>query len=78
MINILTAAMIEAHGTSLPKSTRVMHAQGIVALFPYLEDPFSKHGCVGTLLRSRQWFRISCMAFKDHSKNNCRRERCLS
>ncbi|MEQ2241310.1 hypothetical protein ILYODFUR_024066 [Ilyodon furcidens] len=31
-----------------------------------------------SLLRSRQWFRISCMAFKDHSKKNCRRERCLS
>ncbi|XP_035998836.1 uncharacterized protein LOC118564540 [Fundulus heteroclitus] len=44
MINILTAAMTEAHGSSPPKSVRVMYAQGIVALFPYLEDPFSKHG----------------------------------
>ncbi|XP_030587923.1 uncharacterized protein LOC115782070 isoform X1 [Archocentrus centrarchus] len=43
MINILTAAMTEAHGSSPPKSIRVMYAQ-IVALFPYLEDPFSKHG----------------------------------
>lgn len=23
---------------------RVMYAQGIVALFPYLEDPYSQHG----------------------------------
>ncbi|MED6254421.1 hypothetical protein ATANTOWER_025909 [Ataeniobius toweri] len=42
MINILTAAMTEAR-TSPSKSVRVMYAQGIVALFPYLEDPFSKH-----------------------------------
>ncbi|XP_039527428.1 uncharacterized protein LOC120479215 [Pimephales promelas] len=27
-----------------PKSVRVMYAQGIVALFPYLEDPYSQHG----------------------------------
>ncbi|XP_014882849.1 uncharacterized protein LOC106944121 isoform X2 [Poecilia latipinna] len=43
MLNILTAAMTEAHVSSPPKSVRVMYAQGIVALFPYLEDPFSKH-----------------------------------
>ncbi|MED6289052.1 hypothetical protein CHARACLAT_032365 [Characodon lateralis] len=27
-----------------PKSVIVMYAQGVVALCPYLEDPFSKHG----------------------------------
>jgi len=32
--------------TSPPKSVRVMYAQGIVALFPYLEDPYSQHGYV--------------------------------
>ena len=31
---------------SAPKSVRVMYAQGIVALFPYLEDPYSQHGYV--------------------------------
>ncbi|CAM4532181.1 unnamed protein product [Leuciscus chuanchicus] len=36
MINILAAEM--THGV------RVMYAQGIVALFPYLEDPYSQHG----------------------------------
>ncbi|XP_045072438.1 uncharacterized protein LOC121558142 [Coregonus clupeaformis] len=41
MINILAAEMTETHGTSPPKSVR---AQGIVALFPYLEDPYSQHG----------------------------------
>ncbi|XP_061912560.1 uncharacterized protein LOC133655921 isoform X2 [Entelurus aequoreus] len=44
MINILAAEMTETHGTSPPKSVRVMYARGIVALFPYLEDPYSKHG----------------------------------
>lgn len=28
------------------KSVRVMYARGIVALFPYLEDPYSQHGYV--------------------------------
>nr|XP_054586434.1 uncharacterized protein LOC129152408 [Nothobranchius furzeri] len=44
MINILAAEMTEKHGTSPPRTVRVMYAQGIVALFPYLEDPLSKHG----------------------------------
>ncbi|KAK6328737.1 hypothetical protein J4Q44_G00007150 [Coregonus suidteri] len=44
MINILVAEMTETHGTSPPKSVRVMYAQGIVALFPYLQDPYSQHG----------------------------------
>uniref|UniRef100_A0A1A8NN88 Si:dkey-103d23.3 n=3 Tax=Nothobranchius TaxID=28779 RepID=A0A1A8NN88_9TELE len=44
MINILAAEMTEKHGTSPPRAVRVMYAQGIVALFPYLEDPLSKHG----------------------------------
>ncbi|XP_045067959.1 uncharacterized protein LOC121555062 [Coregonus clupeaformis] len=44
MLNILAAEMTETHGTSPPKSVRVMYAQGIVALFPYLEDPYSQHG----------------------------------
>ncbi|KAK5861540.1 hypothetical protein PBY51_022931 [Eleginops maclovinus] len=36
--------MTEKHGTSPPRSVRVMYAQGIVALFPYLEDPSSQNG----------------------------------
>ncbi|XP_060938901.1 uncharacterized protein LOC133015666 [Limanda limanda] len=44
MINILTAEMTQTHGTSPPKSVKVLYAQGIVALFPYLEDPYSQHG----------------------------------
>ncbi|XP_039463264.1 uncharacterized protein LOC116309237 isoform X1 [Oreochromis aureus] len=38
MRNILEAEMTETHGV------RVMYAQGIVALSPYLEDPYSQHG----------------------------------
>ncbi|XP_041922974.1 uncharacterized protein LOC121687886 [Alosa sapidissima] len=44
LINILTAEMMETHGTSPPRSVKVMYAQGIVALFPYLEDPYSQNG----------------------------------
>nr|XP_033488737.1 uncharacterized protein LOC117260765 [Epinephelus lanceolatus] len=44
MINILAAEMTQTHGKSPPKSVRVKYAQGIVALFPYLEDPYSQHG----------------------------------
>ncbi|XP_039463414.1 uncharacterized protein LOC116316415 isoform X1 [Oreochromis aureus] len=44
MRNILEAEMTETHGTSPPKSVRMMYAQGIVALSPYLEDPYSQHG----------------------------------
>ncbi|XP_041841394.1 uncharacterized protein LOC121639876 [Melanotaenia boesemani] len=44
MINILAAEMTQTHGTSPPKSVRVKYAQGIVALFPYLEDPYSQNG----------------------------------
>ncbi|XP_057184180.1 uncharacterized protein LOC130550703 [Triplophysa rosa] len=44
MINILTADMTEKHSTSPPKRIREMYAQGIIALFPYLRDPYAKHG----------------------------------
>ncbi|KAK0134007.1 hypothetical protein N1851_030443 [Merluccius polli] len=44
LINILTAEMTETHGTSPPRSVKVMYAQGMVALFPYLEDPYSQNG----------------------------------
>ncbi|KAM9425632.1 uncharacterized protein KZ484_011508 [Pholidichthys leucotaenia] len=44
MINILAADMTDKYGTCPPKDVRVMYAQGIVALFPYLKDPFSKNG----------------------------------
>ncbi|XP_076866893.1 uncharacterized protein LOC143518340 [Brachyhypopomus gauderio] len=44
MINILTADMTEKHGTSPPRHIREMYAKGIVALFPYLSDPYSKNG----------------------------------
>ncbi|CAI5670013.1 unnamed protein product [Oreochromis niloticus] len=44
MINIFAAETTETHGTSPPKSVRVTYEQGIVALFPYLEDPYSQHG----------------------------------
>ncbi|XP_063058389.1 uncharacterized protein LOC134451923 [Engraulis encrasicolus] len=44
LINILAAEMTETHGTSPPRSVKVMYAQGIIALFPYLEDPYSQNG----------------------------------
>ncbi|XP_026067700.1 uncharacterized protein LOC113061784 isoform X2 [Carassius auratus] len=44
MIKILTADMTEKHSTSPPRNIREMYAQGIVALFPYLRDPYTKNG----------------------------------
>nr|XP_023690543.1 uncharacterized protein LOC111855603 [Paramormyrops kingsleyae] len=44
LVNILVADMVEIHGRVPPQNVRIKYAQGIVALFPYLEDPFSKNG----------------------------------
>ncbi|KAK7938990.1 hypothetical protein WMY93_002316 [Mugilogobius chulae] len=42
MVNILVAEMTESYGRLPPRCVRTSYARGIVALFPYLEDPFSK------------------------------------
>ncbi|KAM8751483.1 uncharacterized protein AB9X84_013033 [Acanthopagrus schlegelii] len=44
MVNILAADMTETHGTSPPQHVRELYARGIVALLPYLMDPYSKNG----------------------------------
>ncbi|CAL9689729.1 unnamed protein product [Knipowitschia caucasica] len=44
MVKILAAEMTQTHGTAPPKRVRVTYAQGIVALFPNLQDPHSEHG----------------------------------
>ncbi|XP_060760435.1 uncharacterized protein LOC132870679 isoform X2 [Neoarius graeffei] len=44
LVNILVADMVEVHGWIPSQAIKVKYAQGIVALFPYLEDPLSKHG----------------------------------
>ncbi|KAL1252686.1 hypothetical protein QQF64_017379 [Cirrhinus molitorella] len=44
MVNILTADMTEKHSSSPPKNVRELYAQGIIALFPYLRDPYAKLG----------------------------------
>ncbi|XP_078793026.1 uncharacterized protein LOC144981306 [Oryzias latipes] len=44
MINILAADMTEIHGMAPPRHVREMYARGIVQMFPYLMDPFSKNG----------------------------------
>ncbi|XP_034147860.1 uncharacterized protein LOC114839129 [Esox lucius] len=41
---MLVADMVEVHGRIPPQAVRINYAQGIVALFPYLEDPLAKHG----------------------------------
>ncbi|CAM4463328.1 unnamed protein product [Leuciscus chuanchicus] len=43
MITILVD-MTERHGTSPPRHIRERYAEGIIALFPCLRDPFSKKG----------------------------------
>ncbi|XP_028306759.1 uncharacterized protein LOC114478457 [Gouania willdenowi] len=44
MVNILVAEMTDSYGRVPPTSVRASYAQGIVTLFPYLQDPFSKNG----------------------------------
>ncbi|XP_047009845.1 uncharacterized protein LOC108261749 [Ictalurus punctatus] len=44
MVNVLVADMLELHGRIPSSSLRTSYALGIVTLFPYLQDPFSKHG----------------------------------
>ncbi|XP_035986184.1 uncharacterized protein LOC105918575 isoform X1 [Fundulus heteroclitus] len=44
MVNMLAADMTEKNGTSPPRQVKEMYARGIVSLFPYLSDPFSKNG----------------------------------
>ncbi|KAI3373260.1 hypothetical protein L3Q82_006386 [Scortum barcoo] len=46
MVNILAADMTEIHGMAPPQHVREMYACGIVALFPYLMDPYSKNGYI--------------------------------
>ncbi|XP_056268773.1 uncharacterized protein LOC130192693 [Pseudoliparis swirei] len=42
MINLLVADMIEVHGRIPPTYVRTKYALGIITLFPYLGDPYSK------------------------------------
>ncbi|XP_056284345.1 uncharacterized protein LOC130202665 isoform X2 [Pseudoliparis swirei] len=44
MINLLVADMIEVHGRIPPTYVRTKYALGIITLFPYLGDPYSKNG----------------------------------
>lgn len=44
MVNILAAHMTKTNGTSPTRQVKEKYARGIVALFPYLIDPFSKNG----------------------------------
>ncbi|KAL6463627.1 hypothetical protein MHYP_G00280180 [Metynnis hypsauchen] len=44
MVNILAADITEKNGTSPPREVKEMYARGIVSLFPYLRDPFSRTG----------------------------------
>ncbi|XP_068438419.1 uncharacterized protein, partial [Clinocottus analis] len=46
MVNILAADMTEKNGTSPPRQVKEMYAKGIVAIFPYLSDPYLKNGYV--------------------------------
>ncbi|KAF6726458.1 hypothetical protein FQA47_020344 [Oryzias melastigma] len=46
MVNILVADMTCAYGRVPPISVRTSYALGIVTLFPYLQDPYSKNGFI--------------------------------
>ncbi|KAK7925061.1 hypothetical protein WMY93_007371 [Mugilogobius chulae] len=57
MVNMLVAEMMESHGRLPPRCVRTSYARGIVALFPYLEDPFSKNGFVSLIkVKMRETF----------------------
>lgn len=43
-MNILAADMTEKNGTSPPRQVKEKYARGIVSLFPYLSDSFSRTG----------------------------------
>ncbi|XP_073725175.1 uncharacterized protein [Misgurnus anguillicaudatus] len=44
LVNMLVANMVEVHGRTPPQTVRTKYALGIISLFPYLEDPYSKNG----------------------------------
>lgn len=44
LVNILAADMTEKYGTSPSRQVKETYARGIVSLFPFLRDPFSKNG----------------------------------
>ncbi|KAE8278834.1 hypothetical protein D5F01_LYC22411 [Larimichthys crocea] len=44
MVNILAADLMEKNGTSPSRQVKEKYARGIVSLFPYLRDPFSRTG----------------------------------
>ncbi|XP_055056140.1 uncharacterized protein [Misgurnus anguillicaudatus] len=44
LVNMLVADMIEVYGRAPPQTVRTKYALGIVSVFPYLEDPYSKNG----------------------------------
>ncbi|KAK7877511.1 hypothetical protein WMY93_031779 [Mugilogobius chulae] len=44
MVNIIVTEMTKSYGIQPPRDIRASYAMGIVALFPYLEDPFSRNG----------------------------------
>ncbi|GAA6095245.1 uncharacterized protein LOC113112080 isoform X2 [Tachysurus ichikawai] len=46
MVNNLADDMTEKNDTSPPRQVKEKYARGIVTLFPYLSDPFSKNGYI--------------------------------
>ncbi|XP_034740124.1 uncharacterized protein LOC117952118 [Etheostoma cragini] len=44
LVNIIVAHMHEKEGRAVSKATKEFHAFGIVSLFPFLKDPYSKKG----------------------------------
>ncbi|XP_053534389.1 uncharacterized protein LOC128629633 [Ictalurus punctatus] len=71
MVNALVADMLELHGRIPSSSVRTSYALGIVTLFPYLQDPFSKHGYGNTgfiAWRIKTVQHNTCAGSRCHSK----------
>ncbi|KAK0147465.1 hypothetical protein N1851_013069 [Merluccius polli] len=58
MVNILAADMTEKNGTSPPRQLKAKYVRGIVTLFPYLSDPFSKNGYMIPILLSNKDIKV--------------------
>ncbi|XP_056441544.1 uncharacterized protein LOC130378994 [Gadus chalcogrammus] len=55
LVNILAADMTETHGMAPPRHAREMYAKGIVSMFPYLMDPYSKNGYASIFMHSNKY-----------------------
>lgn len=57
------------YSTSPPRQVKEKFTRGIVSLFPYLSDPFSKNGCVSVTLFLSFISVLTCLKCWSHTHN---------